>query len=292
MACVSLALAIYLRYAGIVPTQSLADDLLTADAPRAAEALDNLAGDLVRQLDRSIRKALAGDRRAVVVYVGTWRQLEERVVDAVRATHPDILLDVEGTRLFVEVKGRQRPLTWAHVLPLHAPFSPWAEKFGRGRGAALALLAELRSHLPLGVLLTPPVPSDDVTTEEMAAEEVHRFLRLVVDELTREEPPLARVAELFELSRTELGRLFGVRRQAASQWLESGVPPARAAKVNAVARLADILERNLKRERIPGVVRQPAEAYGGLSMLEMIERDRHDELVRQVEDAFDWAQAA
>ena len=86
--------------------------------------------------------------------------------------------------------------------------------------------------------------------------------------------------------------MFGVKRQAIAQWIEGGVPPARTQKLNAILRLADVLERNLKRERIAGVVRQPAEAYGGLSMLAMIEGDRHDELVELVEQSFDWASAA
>jgi DNA-binding transcriptional regulator YdaS (Cro superfamily) len=129
------------------------------------------------------------------------------------------------------------------------------------------------------------------STSEFSRDAVHRFLRLVLERITADSPALERVAILFDLSKTDLARLFGVRRQAIAQWFESGVPPARAAKANALARLADVLERNLKRDRIPGVVRQPADAYGGLSMLEMIEGDRGDELVRQVEGVFDWPSA-
>ena len=32
------------------------------------------------------------------------------------------------------------------------------------------------------------------------------------------------IAERFELTETELGRLFGVSRQAVGQWRERGVP--------------------------------------------------------------------
>jgi hypothetical protein len=96
------------------------------------------------------------------------------------------------------------------------------------------------------------------------------------------------IAETFELSETELGRLFGVSRQAVGQWRERGVPSNRKAKVATVAAIADLLGHRLKPERIPGIARRPADAYGGLSMLEMIERDRQDELQAEIRRSFDW----
>jgi hypothetical protein len=97
------------------------------------------------------------------------------------------------------------------------------------------------------------------------------------------------IAETLELSETQLGRLFGVSRQAVGQWRERGVPSNRMAKLATVAAICDLLEHQLKPERIPGIARRPAAAYGGLSMLEMIERDRQDELQAQVRQSFDWA---
>jgi hypothetical protein len=97
------------------------------------------------------------------------------------------------------------------------------------------------------------------------------------------------IAETFELSETELGRLFGVSRQAVGQWRERGVPSSRMAKVATVAAIGDLLRHRLKEERIPGIARRPADAYGGLSMLEMIERDRQDELRAEIRRSFDWA---
>ena len=49
-----------------------------------------------------------------------------------------------------------------------------------------------------------------------------------------------------------LAQLFGVRRQAVSAWLATGVPAARRAKVATVAAIADILAYRLKHERHPG----------------------------------------
>src|SRR5881409_3936423 len=97
---------------------SATDELLNADADRAAAAIDVIAGDLVRELEAAVTRAVAGDRRAVVAYLSVWRRLEERVVDAVREAVPDLVLDVGDTRLLIEVKGRRRSSAWAEVLPL------------------------------------------------------------------------------------------------------------------------------------------------------------------------------
>jgi hypothetical protein len=96
---------------------------------------------------------------------------------------------------------------------------------------------------------------------------------------------LDEISGTLGLTDTELGRLFGVRRQAIGQWRERGIPAARQAKAATLAATAGLLGRQLKAERIPGIVRKPARAYGGLSALEMIERDHHAEL----QEIVDWA---
>jgi hypothetical protein len=97
------------------------------------------------------------------------------------------------------------------------------------------------------------------------------------------------VSEVFGLTETELGRLFGVRRQAIQQWRDRGIPSARQAKAATVASIADLLSHQLKPERIPGIVRRPAPAYDGSSALEMIEDDRQEQLYEVVRRSFDWA---
>src|SRR4029077_21265420 len=94
------------------------------------------------------------------------------------------------------------------------------------------------------------------------------------------------IAQTFELTETELGHLFGVSRQAVGQWRERGVPSNRMAKVTTVAAVGDLLGHQLKPERIPGVARRPAGAYGGLSMIQMVERDREDELLMLIRRSF------
>jgi hypothetical protein len=100
---------------------------------------------------------------------------------------------------------------------------------------------------------------------------------------------LDEVEDTFALSSAELGRLFGVSRQAVEQWRQRGLPGARQEKAAAIAAVGDLLSHRLKRDRIPGVARRPAAAYGGRTMLEMIERNRHLELLDSVRRSFDWA---
>lgn len=100
---------------------------------------------------------------------------------------------------------------------------------------------------------------------------------------------LLSIEEPLALSKTELGRLFGVSRQAIDGWRRHGVPSARQAKAATVAATVDLLTHRLKIERLPGIARRRARAYGGLTMLEMIERNRHEELLELTRRSFDWA---
>ena len=78
------------------------------------------------------------------------------------------------------------------------------------------------------------------------------------------------------------GRAVAAARRAA----------ARLARAANLARIADILERNLKPERIAAVVREPAGAYGGASILELVRDGRDDEARALLEQAFDWSRTA
>jgi hypothetical protein len=103
---------------------------------------------------------------------------------------------------------------------------------------------------------------------------------------------LERLLRSWDLSITDVARLFGVRRQAVQQWLDEGIPAARRSKLLEISAIADLLDRNLVPERIPGIVRTPSRAYGGLSMLEAIAADRQGELLEDVRRSFDWAWSA
>lgn len=170
----------------------------------------------------------------------------------------------------------------------------------RGRSRDTGLL-----NLPTRVrarVESAPVQPDELATALRVIEalfdgdpgEVRRFFETVDRQLDRDSKadPLERLMLLFDLSKSELAALFGVRRQAIDGWLASGVPAARQEKLSALSALADLLERKLKRDRIPGVARRAADAYGGLTMLEMVEADRHRELLTSARDAFDWSSVA
>lgn len=88
---------------------------------------------------------------------------------------------------------------------------------------------------------------------------------------------------------TELGALFGVKRQAVTNWLKEEVPSERRPKVSTVAAIAQFLDRKLQTGAPAAAVRRPVDTYGGLTTLEMIQEDRHQQVLDSVRSAFDWS---
>lgn len=101
---------------------------------------------------------------------------------------------------------------------------------------------------------------DDVWVAELSAE-LDRYLH---------GRRLGRIMATWQLSRTELGALFGISRQAVSRWLVQGVPADRSVQVANVEAITELLERYLQRERIPAVVRRQAAGLDGRSLIEMV----------------------
>ncbi len=271
------------------------DGLLTDDPEIAAKELDASASDLIDELNRSIPRALRGHEGAVRAYVRAWRGLSSRCLRLAHDTLPDLVLETEeGELLLVDVKRARTPIAKQLLdsLAVSAPFSSWVTRFGPGRGAAVFLLDELREAIPS---LSPlPIETEETGLPHWTIdrEGFSRFTRHVWLELQQDQSLLERIHTVFDLSHTELARLFGVRRQAIPQWLDDGLPPARQSKALVVAQVADLLERNLLPARIPAVSRTPAAAYGGHSMLDMIAEDRHEELLEGVRNSFDWSATA
>lgn len=81
---------------------------------------------------------------------------------------------------------------------------------------------------------------------------------------------LDRVLDVWGLSQAEAGRLFGVSRQAVAKWVAAGLPAERTPAVADLAGATDLLVRYLQRDRIPAVVRRPAEALAGRSLLDLV----------------------
>lgn len=104
--------------------------------------------------------------------------------------------------------------------------------------------------------------------------------------------PLDQIASAFRLSRTELARLFGVRRQALDQWEARGLPAARQEKLATLGAIADLLTAKLKGDRVPGVVRRRTPAYGGRTLLDAVADGDEGLVLAELRDAFDWSIAA
>jgi DNA-binding XRE family transcriptional regulator len=167
-------------------------------------------------------------------------------------------------------------------------------RFPLEEAVALDLASRVRQLIGLRALELAPADSGGGEVVDVDDLTAHRFLRRVRFQLNHpdDEHPLRRLMDAFELSKTELASLFGVRRQAVDQWLERGVPSKRQDKVQTLIAICDLLERKLKPGRLAGVARRPADAYGGKTMLELIAADRHRELLGLVRESFDWASAA
>jgi transcriptional regulator with XRE-family HTH domain len=213
-------------------------------------------------IERLLPDALGGDERAARAYARAWNDL----VDSLLAEHPDA---PSGARDVL------------HHVALTAPFHP--------AGPVDALMSAASDIIPD---MAPPPPHASAPSKVPQALDYRRFSRFVLLESAGAGTGLERLLAGWELTVTELASLFGVRRQAVQQWLTDGVPPARQPKLAVIHRIADLLERNLRPERIPAVVRAPAVALGEASMLELIADDRQDQLLDAVARSFDWAATA
>ena len=115
------------------------------------------------------------------------------------------------------------------------------------------------------------------------------WLRALADDLDRElrTEPLERFLVLWGLSASEAARVFGVSRQALSKWRQSGVPAGRTPALMDISEATDLLDRRVKRERIPAVVRRSAANLGGRSLLDLAYSGRHREVREAVAAMFD-----
>lgn len=78
---------------------------------------------------------------------------------------------------------------------------------------------------------------------------------------------LGRVLQVWGLNASEAAEIFGVSRQALSRWLTGGTPSARAAQVADLSAATDLLVRYVKTERIPAIVRRPADRLEGRTLI-------------------------
>ncbi len=279
-----------------------AELFLSESVPRkVADAAEKIAGASLDEIEASLPGALAGERAQVRAYVDAYRSLTNRVLDAVGEARPDLILFDEAHRVIavIEVKttGQARPakVDWLKAAleqeAMSAPFSEWIGALGVGRGTAVSLVAQLRRTL-LGTEPLVPPHLHHLPDWSLDERRVVWFHRAVMDELSRIDTPFEQISSVLGLTQTELAGLFGVRRQAIEQWSSRGVPSERQEKLATLGEIADLLAAKLKRDRIPGVVRRDAPAYGDRSILQAIAGGDEELVLAELRDAFDWAAAA
>ena len=119
-------------------------------------------------------------------------------------------------------------------------------------------------------------------------------LRQLIDRLDHQlnASPLQRTVRLWDISATQLGKMFGISRQAASKWLAEGAPAARRDQVAVLGQATDLLDQWVKRERIPAIVRRPVDALGGRTRLDVALTGEFELLRDEVADTFDLTRIA
>jgi len=115
------------------------------------------------------------------------------------------------------------------------------------------------------------------------------WTRRFVDELDRavRTDPLERFTELWGLSNSAAASVFGVSRQAFSKWFKVGIPAGRVDTVADLAAATDLLDRYVKRERIPAVVRRNAPVLDDRSLLDLASDGETRKVAEAVEQMFD-----
>jgi hypothetical protein len=143
-------------------------------------------------------------------------------------------------------------------------------------------VSALRRLDPAAAVLAVTAEADDAWTLE--------FLHALETRVRTR--PLERLLATWDLSAAGAGRIFGVSRQAVAKWRGSGVPDDRAVALADLVAATDVLERYVRRDRIPAVVRRPAEVLGGQSLLEIAEAGRYADVRRGVVTMLDLRRVA
>jgi hypothetical protein len=241
-------------------------------AEELAEAATQLDPDAVGSFEFVTPRALAGSSEACSAFVRSLRIY----VDEVSAD-----VDPRGQLLRA---GYHEALL---LRGLSAPMTGWVGSFGFGRGIAASIAASARELVPS----SPPIATPTGLAPDVAGADLVEFQRRALAALRMEDDPLVVIGRELQLNRADLGELFGVSRQAVSEWLDRGVPSARLRDVSQVLKAVSILSRKLKPGRTGVVVRRPAPTLGGRTLLEAM-HDDPDKALCAVEESFDWSGVA
>ena len=119
-------------------------------------------------------------------------------------------------------------------------------------------------------------------------------LRQIIDRLDRElnVGPLERTMRLWDISAAQLGVMFGVSRQAMAKWLSDGPPAIRRDQVALLDQSTDLLDRWIKRDRIPAVVRRNVDSLYGRTRLDVALAGEFESLRDELTETFDVSRVA
>lgn len=131
--------------------------------------------------------------------------------------------------------------------------------------------------------------SPEEVAEKLAEGHDPQWIRSVVSLLDQklQRDPLERLVTLWNLTGSEAGQLFNVSRQAFGKWLEAGPPAERVLAIADLTDATDLLERYVKRDRIPVVVRRPSPLTGNKSLIDLATAGRYDKVLAAVKQMFD-----
>ena len=167
-----------------------------------------------------------------------------------------------------------------------ALFSGWTAKYGFARGTVAAIAVRLESH---SAIRSTPLAVPAGFCKAARQVDYSSFTNAVRTQQRIGRAPLDLIRDALGLTTTELGAMFGVSRQAVDQWRQDGIPSKRLRAVGDALAVAELLERKLKPGHLPLTARKPAEAFGGVDLLEALAKDPAATRAA-VEASFDWSE--
>lgn len=98
---------------------------------------------------------------------------------------------------------------------------------------------------------------------------------------------LRAIMEAWRLESADAAGMFGVDGASVTNWLRHGVPTIQLTVLEDLATATEMLQRYVRADRIPVVVRRPVDQLDGESLLHLAHGRRHDEVVLAVQMMFD-----
>ena len=249
------------------------EDLLETDLAAASKRASDGIPDIVAALDQLVPRVQSSLDQTTVRRFDSYVDMAAQWLANLQSHRPEAL----PPRFFLYEQLRKS-----------TDALPWVIPSADGLGVATVLVDRLRG-LAAGLPQECVRPRDDI--DEYFFSRFCEALAQAQQEREHSEP-LRRAMDTLSLSKSDVATLMGVSRQAVDKWLLAGPPTERAPKIGAVSELADVLRYRL----LPGlpaeVVRRPAEAYSGRTMLEVIAADEHEWLLQTTRDSFDFSRVA